>query len=998
VIRMLLSLLLLPAMALAAGPISLSDPDGQELLLESLSVRAAVHGMLSLTELEMEFRSPRQDISEGRFTCVLPAGATISRFAKEVGGVLMEGEVVERMKANRIYDEILHEMRDPALLEQDLGNRFSARIFPIDPDGRVRLILSWTQLVPAVDGVRTLVIPLRGLPRVASFDFSAILTPLPGEGDMHVVGLGRPTIASRHLRFTQRDWLPEDVELDREAGREGLQVLRAGDYYLASLVPAPEPEGVPQSSAPASWLVYVDTSASSASGLEQRLGALSEILASLPPGDAIEIMAFDQTIDRLFDGSAGEAGRRIESALRTRKFLGGTDIEAVVRDIATRAKGRWVVFVSDGVATQGRTDLRDLRDVVAVLPPNLSLNAVVLGATQSAETLRELTRGRGRIVEVPFTTSMRAHARAAAALLQVPMGARAAVRDEAAEWFFPQLAEDVRPRHEVIVVGKVSEGREPAIAFEGLDSAAFAAEPVALRNGSFETLLEREAYRAYLQDLREREAAAADELVRAALVREQVRISIERRILVPRTTLLVLESEDDYKRYELDRRSLESILTVGGDGIDRIARSAIPAHRPRPPREQIYAIAESITITAPPATEIQIGEVLPEDDGEAEDDEREPRSPPRRTASDRAEGGMAPAGSSSVAENISARAATPRQSWAGRVEISGQRVEALFEELDGDPLDRSIYNDLGEALLERREWKRLAALAQRWQPYDPENPQVYELLMEAALEAGSREEALRAAGSLAEIAPAKPELLQRAGLLLLRIAETLAPEDPDRPHAMRLALAPLRRAVELRPDRANAHRHLALALWRAGNHAEAAGVLERATQREYPQWYGNVHRVLREELGWIYRDWRAEDPARSADIALRAERHEVDLDRTDALRITLAWDTDANDVDLHVIDPGGEECWYSEPKTTTLELYEDITQGFGPEVIRAERRLKGSYHIGVKYYDEGPMGIARGVVLVLQPTRSARPSLEIIPFRLVQGGREDQVRPIAVIK
>jgi tetratricopeptide (TPR) repeat protein len=996
VTRILLSLLLLPAMALAAGPISLSDPDGQELLLESLSVRAAVHGMLSLTELEMEFRSPRQDIAEGRFTCVLPAGATISRFAKEIGGLLMEGEVVERMKANRIYDEILHEMRDPALLEQDLGNRFSARIFPIDPDGRVRLILSWTQLVPAVDGVRTLVIPLRGLPRVASFDFSAILTPLPGEGDMHVVGLGRPTIASRHLRFTQRDWLPEDIELDREAERVGLQVMRAGDYFLASLIPAPEPRGVPQSSVPASWLVYVDTSASSASGLEQRLRALSEILGSLPPGDAIEIVAFDQTIDRLFDGSAGEAGRRIESAVRERKLLGGTDIETVVRDIATRAKGRRVVFVSDGVATQGRTDLRELRDVVAELPPNLSLNAVVLGAAQSAETLRELTRGRGRIVEVPFTTSMRAHARAAAALLQVPAGARAAARDEAAEWFFPHLAEDVRPGREVIVVGKVKEGREPDIAFDGLGSASLTVAPVALRNGSFETLLEREAHRAYLQDLREREAATEDESVRDALAREQVRISIERRILIPRTTLLVLESEDDYKRYELDRRSLASILTVGGEGIDRIARSAIPAHRQRPPREQIHAIAEAITVTAPPATEIQIGEVLPEDDGEAEDDEREPRSP-RRTASDRAEGGMAPAGSSRVAESVTVRGSS-RQPWTARVEISDERVEALFEELDGDPLDRSIYNDLGEALLERREWERLAALALRWQPYDPENPQVYELLMEAALQAGSREEALRAAGSLAEIAPAKPELLQRAGLLLLRVAETLAPEDPDRPHAMRLALAPLRRAVELRPDRANAHRHLALALWRAGNPAEAAGVLERATQREYPQWYGQVHRVLREELGWIYRVWRAEDPARSTDIALRAERHEVDLDRTDALRITLAWDTDANDVDLHVIDPGGEECWYSEPKTTTLELYEDITQGFGPEVIRAERRLSGTYRIGVKYYDEGPMGIARGVVLVLQPTRSARPSLEIIPFRLVQGGREDEVRPIAVIK
>ena len=45
----------------------------------------------------------------------------------------------------------------------------------------------------------------------------------------------------------------------------------------------------------------------------------------------------------------------------------------------------------------------------------------------------------------------------------------------------------------------------------------------------------------------------------------------------------------------------------------------------------------------------------------------------------------------------------------------------------------------------------------------------------------------------------------------------------------------------------------------------------------------------------------------------------------DALRITLAWETDANDVDLHVVDPDGEECFYNHKSTAAgLELYEDI--------------------------------------------------------------------------
>src|SRR4051812_43976580 len=90
-----------------AAPITMSDADGQELILEELSVRTAVEGMLSLTELDLRFRNPKAKRVEGRFSCTLPATAAISRFAKEVNGQLMEGEVVERLRANQVYEQFL---------------------------------------------------------------------------------------------------------------------------------------------------------------------------------------------------------------------------------------------------------------------------------------------------------------------------------------------------------------------------------------------------------------------------------------------------------------------------------------------------------------------------------------------------------------------------------------------------------------------------------------------------------------------------------------------------------------------------------------------------------------------------------------------------------------------------------------------------------------------------------------------------------------------------
>src|SRR5882724_3160144 len=154
-----------PSAAILEGcPISLTNPDGQALTLVKYDLRAAIHGPLSLVEMEMTFRNPENRQMEGRFVYTLPPGATISRFAKEVDGKLMEGEVVERLRAQSVYTQILQSMRDPALLEMDQGNRFSARVFPIPANGTTRLLLSYSQVVPLVGGERKIVIPLAGMP------------------------------------------------------------------------------------------------------------------------------------------------------------------------------------------------------------------------------------------------------------------------------------------------------------------------------------------------------------------------------------------------------------------------------------------------------------------------------------------------------------------------------------------------------------------------------------------------------------------------------------------------------------------------------------------------------------------------------------------------------------------------------------------------------------------------------------------------------------------
>jgi hypothetical protein len=251
--------------------------------------------------------------------------------------------------------------------------------------------------------------------------------------------------------------------------------------------------------------------------------------------------------------------------------------------------------------------------------------------------------------------------------------------------------------------------------------------------------------------------------------------------------------------------------------------------------------------------------------------------------------------------------------------------------------------------LDRFEEMKAAAL--EWQLFDPENPMVYELLGTACSRLGDQATALRALSSIAEVSPGDSGLLNRAGYLALRAGATAMAEG-----LFRFALA-------RRPDHANNHRGLALAQWMGGRHEEAARTLTAALRRSFHGRYGNVTRILREELGLML-GAMAKASGDRARIDQMAKESGADPSYAVDLRVTLHWDTDANDVDLHVVDPEGEECFYSHKRNGSgLNLYEDLTRGLGPEtaVVPVGRSRPGAYHVGVKYFNPGPMGALRDV-------------------------------------
>jgi tetratricopeptide (TPR) repeat protein len=524
------------------APISLTASDGTGLKLTSLHAESVVVDPLSFTELRMTFQNPDSRVLEGRFSITLPPGASVSRFAMKIDGKWQEAEVVEKQRARQTYEDFLHRRQDPALLEQGAGNSFSARVFPIPPNGVKEIVIAYSQ---ELADARATIVPLAGLRAVGALD----------------VAVNFPAGGTAPRRFTaQNGDAPGDVVLVREKLGERDGVRNAGEAIVK--VRVPDDGGRDELS---SLLVLVDTSASRALGFERELETLSALVKSLG-GSRVCVMAFDQTTERIFEGQASGFGARELDRLRARGALGATDLfgalDAAAREVEKNGLKR-VVLLGDGVTTAfGKREQKlgeaqkklkasgvERFDVIAFggIRDEAALAALVSGEYPKAGVV---ARGELEFAEVASRLTRRS-------VKELP------VKVEGALWSYPDKLSGIQAGDERLVYVqsdpsqpvKVSLGDAPAREMK----LAEAPQP----------LVERALAKAKIDSLIEGNLPADEK-------RQQVvELSVARRVLSPYTSLLVLETELDYRRYGIERSALANILSVERGKLVVINRRAL---------------------------------------------------------------------------------------------------------------------------------------------------------------------------------------------------------------------------------------------------------------------------------------------------------------------------------------------------------------------------------------------------------------------------------------
>lgn len=890
--------------------------------IAALDVRVIIHGLHAETTQTVSFFNPNDRVLEGALEFPLPDGASVSGFGLDVAGQMVDGVVVGKDKARVVLETEVRRGVDPGLVEQVRGNVHRARIYPIPARGTRTIRLRWVSELTT-----------RGLE-------AAYHLPLPYDRPIGQVAMRLEVVRARvepevvggfgnlTLRHAEDRWVAEARFAGAAPSRDLLVRLptlpadlvdvepgEGGEAFFSVSATVPDGAGgaLP---APRRIAIAWDASGSRTPEATEREIAFLTRLLSAWPAAAVDLVVFRDRPEGPVAFPAGDRARLV-SALRAAPVDGGTGLAAL--DLRRAALPRrddalWIL-VSDGLGTLGEA-LRRHGGVPVWTASGASVADRPLLRQLAAAT------GGGHLDLLALDA-----ARAAAAMTSPPVRllrvASSGGSGAAADLHAAQRAD----RERVTVTGRllaheaeltlefgagasVSETRKVKLCRASAARAGDGPGPVSV---------------AWAQ-------AQAEELSLFADRNGEALVALGRRfgLVTAHTSLLVLETLAQHLEHKVEPPSTRPDL-----------RQQYLAHVGKE-RKQM-ALAEKD----------QLERVVRLWDERVRWWETEHRVLPGWTWSEPAkeEGGayrLRRAQDTSAPREAPAAPAPAMVARATSAELAGAKSGAGGSAGADASTEAGIRIKPWDPAVPYLEALRRAAPGAAYAAYLAErarsaSPAFFLDCAEFFLRRGDKALGVRILSNLAELRIDEPSLLRVMAWRLSQAGE------------LEVAAAVLEKVLRLRPEEPQSKRDLALALADlAESTGQPAGV-GRAVDLLYevvlrPQdRFPEIELVALMELNRILA--RAERRGWAGSVGVdRVDRRLRKLLAVD-LRVSLAWDADMTDVDLHVLEPTREHAYYGHRLTAAGGLVShDITQGYGPEEYLVRRAVPGAYEIRVHYY------------------------------------------------
>ncbi len=544
----------------------------RRLEISKQSVRAVVRDGLSETEVDQTFFNPGGRDVEGWYWFTVPERASVTGFAVETNGVLVDGEFTEKREAAKKYTRAKSSGHAPAILEWIDARTYRARIFPVKAGGDRRVVLRYVSMDPVVDQKLTYVYPMgQGDPvRIGEFSLSVDLgtagpkMQIATLADARIEGNGR-RVTMRRSGYTPRAPFHLEAVVTQKVEPLSLARMTAGgqsaDYVMARYRPDVDWDSAKDQHADV--VVVVDTSAAGDESARQLKAQTAEaILRALSAEDRFALVSLDVRPKVLHPakGLSRASEKEIANALEqlAEHAAGGATDLASLFDVSLQrlhgAEQPAVVYVGDGVATSGEMTGEQLIERLrrALSTSRARLFAVGVGPESDHALLGELARaGGGQAFRVDESGATTAQALELIASIKIPTITDFAIDMGAGlDEPFMSASGKVSKGSEVVLLARTHHDLPAKVKVTGrLGGKPFERE--------YKPALDKSVAAAFVPRLWAAEyvrrllgAAQGPEAERGRVAA----LGIEYGLMTPFTSILALESESAYARMGIKRR------------------------------------------------------------------------------------------------------------------------------------------------------------------------------------------------------------------------------------------------------------------------------------------------------------------------------------------------------------------------------------------------------------------------------------------------------------
>jgi tetratricopeptide (TPR) repeat protein len=900
------------------------------LQMTKVDIKATIVGHLARTEMTMTFYNPNRRAMAGDLYFPLPQGSTVSGYALDIKGKMVEGVVVGKDRARQVFEAEVRKGVDPGLVEWTKGQNFKTRVFPIPAQGTRTVRVSYVSEVLNLKEGAVYYMPLSFRDRVKKLTMRVEA----------IKAAAKPIIAAGGPRgFAFKSWRDsyvaqsklENVKLTKDLyvrlpqlNKHPVRVERSpdGKIYFSIRDHVAVPPVSRTTRAPRRIALWWDASLSRAE-LDHRkeLSVIDAYARSLGKRSVdVYLVPFRDVADkpRRFRLPAQRAA--LKNAITDLAYDGGTQLGSVGSRRLPAVDVN--LLFSDGVSNYGREIPRKLRG------PVYAFNTAT---TANHATLRYLAmRSGGAYFNLRTTSVANAVAGIGAASFSF---ISAKVSGAELGSLYPKLRVPVHGTFDI--AGKLTAAKAV----------------ITLQYGYGNQVTKTKKY------VVERKDAAGGNLLRRYWAQKKLddlivfpdrndqeitKLGRDYSIVTPGTSLIVLENLGQYLQHEI--RPPASLAKMRKAYDTEMQRRVLIAKR-----NQSSKLARVIKLWEQKVAWWNKRYRYPKNYRYGGNKAKKAEGRTSRSA-------RGPASNRPAARRP--RRVSPHDGNVADIAREKDKTgkapgpAATIEMKPWDPKTPYLA-----ALKEAAPGQRYAVYLQQRKKYGAA-PAFYLDVANYFLEVKQTRLALRILSNLAELELENPALLR---VLAHRLAQV---GQYDR------SIQVFERVLDLRPEEPQSYRDLALVLERRGDRVRR--VRARIAGRDYRRAMKLLSRVVMERwsrfdqievialtelnnmLPKARRYGRGKLP-----VDKRLIKH-LDMD----IRIVMSWDADNTDMDLHVVEPSGEEAYYSHNRTRIGGMVSrDFTQGYGPEVYSVRRAMRGAYTIRTKFYGSSAAKLIGAVTL-----------------------------------